>query len=150
MQAALPVVVGAHALHIRQIRQGEDGDVFQVVALHLRREHVPEKLGVDEHAKPADRKLKRVFHVRQLAHELGVDVVVLQIAIQRAPAGRLARYFYKRHLLKIAQVCALAKLRKLLLVPVPGKTFQQRARHHKKLPLLAQRHNLVSLGRIVD
>lgn len=43
-----------------------------------------------------------------------------------------------------------AKLRELRLIVIPGKVFQQRARHHKQLALFAQRHNLIGLRRVVD
>ena len=100
---------------------GENIYALEVILLHLVGEHIPEKLRVDEHAQPAHRELEGVFHIRQLAHELGVDVVILQIAVERSAAGGLARYLYKRDALKIAEICALGKLRSLSLALVPAR-----------------------------
>lgn len=44
VQAGLPMIIRADALRVGQVRQREDINISHIIALKLRREHIPEQL----------------------------------------------------------------------------------------------------------
>ena len=109
VDARVAVIVGAHILDIRQVGQGEDVDIFEIVRLQLGGKHVPEDPGVDEDADAGVCKLEGVFDVGELTDKAGADIIVLEIARQRAPAGGLARDLDEGRVFKKAQIGILGK-----------------------------------------
>ena len=86
-------------------------NIVEIVTLQLRGHHVPENTGIDKQTQAAVCKLERVFHICYLAHEADSDIIILEIAAERAACRYTAGEPDKRCTLEIAQIhsffCAL-------------------------------------------
>ena len=150
MQPPLLVIIGADAVHIRQVGQGKQHNILQIFLLLLAAQQIPEDPGIDKDPKAAVGQLETVLDIGQLTDETGRYIVIFKITAQGPAAGGLARDLDKGHFLEIPQVGSLRKLLADAVIILPCQRLHHGPGHHKKLLLFAQLHRLIGVRRAAD